>query len=1018
MIFTERQITVRKGKATIDEPVVLYRGDYEVSIKFTIMESKFRFKSGVNLVDSEKASFGQLAILAPYGGNVFSEVAKCEDGTVTFTLTKEMIDQLEEVGLYSFQIRLFDYYRESRVSIPPVEFGIEVREPVASEDHDNTVNNAIVGYSIAKVVDGLSEDVPDTFDSNGQYNKTNWKTGDRISQEKLNKIEDALDKINQNEKNDVAVLDKRVTNNFNVLDSNKADKNEVNVERKRIDNLAKLPAGSTSGDAELIDARTDIFGTTHTNVGAAIRENFRPIFMDNEVIKVGAVTTKMVQSGDIIYVPYNMSAQGLITVTIIDTDNIINMDEGIIVGITKTDGTLVDTLGYPGTSGGVCAIELNYPIKAVRVWFSPSSVKGTGNVTISVSYTGIAEKVNNHEMKIEQLYDRDISASQSFSITTSQAATMYTIPINIPANTPITITFESPDDAFDPMTNDYAVAGITNEWGTFVNDLGRFSYGNSVTFQINQKAKAVRIWFKQTSIKKDGELIINVQARSIAFAAEDVMRQLDDLRDNVNNRVTFIEDYLHFENNVNYGTYKFNQMTNQNIDASGILPYDYKAGTPIYITYKTDGNNSSTPLMFGCYYVNQGYLAGQFEVNLGETVVFTPNDDFTAFAIWAQNAAPGLYTVSIDSTNFYSQMNDLQGAINASKEIGEFVGYSKDVTYAQCIVANGVEQPISRQGVLPYRYKKNEPFYITFSCDNPSAHSTTLHFGCNYAILGYIADQFRIELNTTVEFIPPDDINSFNIWAENASADTFIIETHSTAQLTLVDRVEALENQNGGEITPIGVGGCTSFSIVGDSYSTFQDWLPSENAVWYPPTGSNASNDVRKVQETWWWQLADRTGMTLFMNDSWSGSTICGTGYSGANTLNTSAMVTRVKTHMGQTKVLGPKPDVIFLFGGTNDSWAGSPVGSLKYSDWTDEDLMQVLPAFCSMVNYLQTWNPGCRIINITNSDLKTDITNGLANACAYYGIENIQLKNIEKISGHPSIAGMKAIADQIIAIL
>lgn len=227
MIFTDRKITIRNEKSSINEPVILYRGDYEVSIKFTIMESKFRFKSGVNLVDSEKASHGQLAILAPYGGNVFSEIVKCEDGTVTFTLTKEMIDQLEEVGLYSFQIRLFDYYRESRVSIPPVEFGIEVREPVASEDHNNEVNNAIVGYSIAKVVDPKEENVGDTFDANGNYNKTDWETGDRITEGKLNKIEDALDHINKNEKNDVAALDKRVTNNFNVLDSSKADKNAI-----------------------------------------------------------------------------------------------------------------------------------------------------------------------------------------------------------------------------------------------------------------------------------------------------------------------------------------------------------------------------------------------------------------------------------------------------------------------------------------------------------------------------------------------------------------------------------------------------------------------------------------------------------------------------------------------------------------------------------------------------------------------------------------------------------------------
>ena len=226
MIFTERQVTVCKGKskATIDESVILYRGDYEVSIKFTILESKFRFKSDANLIDSEKASYGQLAILAPYGGNVFSEVVECEDGTVTFTLTKEMIDQLEEVGLYSFQIRLFDHYRKSRVSIPPVEFGIEVREPVASEDHDNEVNNAIVGYSIAKVVDGLNEDIPNIFDADGQYNEMNWKTGDRITEGKLNRIENAIYKVNQNEKLDIATLDKRITNNYNVLDSNKVDK--------------------------------------------------------------------------------------------------------------------------------------------------------------------------------------------------------------------------------------------------------------------------------------------------------------------------------------------------------------------------------------------------------------------------------------------------------------------------------------------------------------------------------------------------------------------------------------------------------------------------------------------------------------------------------------------------------------------------------------------------------------------------------------------------------------------------
>lgn len=226
MIFTERKITVNKGQSTIDRPVILYRGDYEVEMRFTIVDTDFKYINGNNNNATEKASHAQLAILGPDGTNVFSDISVCTGGQVAFVLTKEMIDELSEVGKYSFQIRLFDHYRESRVSIPPVEFGIEVREPVASEDHTNAVDDSMVGYSIAKT-SVLDEPVGPTFDGNGQYNKTDWETGDRISEGKLNKIEDAIDKIHQNEKNDVAEIDKRITSNYNVLDSTKADKNEI-----------------------------------------------------------------------------------------------------------------------------------------------------------------------------------------------------------------------------------------------------------------------------------------------------------------------------------------------------------------------------------------------------------------------------------------------------------------------------------------------------------------------------------------------------------------------------------------------------------------------------------------------------------------------------------------------------------------------------------------------------------------------------------------------------------------------
>ena len=278
MIFTDRTITVRKGESRIDEPIVVYRGDYELEVRFTILNSRFKFMSGTNMIESEKASYGQLAILTPYGGNIFSDIVRCNDGSVTFVLTAEMLNQIEEVGLYSFQIRLMDYNKESRVSIPPIEFGIEVREPIASEDHDNSVNNAIVGYSIAKVVDGLNEYVPDTFDANERYNKTNWRTGDRISQGKLNKIEDAIYKINQNEKNDKEALNKQITSNFNVLQSQ--TENELEIVRKRMDSFTRLQEGSTTGDSELIDARIGVDAFVYDNLGGAIRTQINDINKD------------------------------------------------------------------------------------------------------------------------------------------------------------------------------------------------------------------------------------------------------------------------------------------------------------------------------------------------------------------------------------------------------------------------------------------------------------------------------------------------------------------------------------------------------------------------------------------------------------------------------------------------------------------------------------------------------------------------------------------------------------------
>lgn len=135
MIYTERKITVRGGVSSIDYPVILFRGDREVDIIFEIIDVQFKFKKNSgNMIDNTQASYAQLAIQNPDGSDLFTDISACENGKVTLRITKEMIDEVEEVGLYNFHIRLFNEDKTSRITIPAVMRGIEIREPIAIED--------------------------------------------------------------------------------------------------------------------------------------------------------------------------------------------------------------------------------------------------------------------------------------------------------------------------------------------------------------------------------------------------------------------------------------------------------------------------------------------------------------------------------------------------------------------------------------------------------------------------------------------------------------------------------------------------------------------------------------------------------------------------------------------------------------------------------------------------------------------------------------------------------------------
>ncbi len=198
-----------------------------------------------------------------------------------------------------------------------------------------------------------------------------------------------------------------------------------------------------------------------------------------------------------------------------------------------------------------------------------------------------------------------------------------------------------------------------------------------------------------------------------------------------------------------------------------------------------------------------------------------------------------------------------------------------------------------------------------------------------------------------------------------------------------------------------------SVSILGDSYSTFEGYLtPDTMDIWYFEGAQDARRtDVKNVSETWWMQLIKKKNWKLEVNNSWSGSTICYTGYRDED-YSRRSFITRVPA-------LG-SPDIILIFGGTNDSWANAPIGEFKYSDWRRADLYTFRPAMACMLAKIKERYPTADVYVISNDGLKPEITGSMEQICKHYDVPMIQLHGISKTAGHPNVQGMMQIAEQL----
>ena len=257
-IIIDRKITINNDQATLDRPLYLYIGDGDITCLFTIEEKKKAATFGsINKTNTitENASYGEVRIYKPDKGSdatsrlVFTERAEIIDDKLQVIFSYKNIDDFSEAGVHKLQIHLYDDddSERNRFTIPPID--INVLLPVGYDN--NATDEAIVGYSL---LDARGEEVP-TFDEEGNYNVTVWETGDIITKDKLNKLEDALYQV-------TAADDNFVTNE--VLEAELANKADEDHSHKEYATKAEL-----NNKANANHSHTNYAATNHSHSGYA-----------------------------------------------------------------------------------------------------------------------------------------------------------------------------------------------------------------------------------------------------------------------------------------------------------------------------------------------------------------------------------------------------------------------------------------------------------------------------------------------------------------------------------------------------------------------------------------------------------------------------------------------------------------------------------------------------------------------------------------------------------------------------
>lgn len=539
----------------------------------------------------------------------------------------------------------------------------------------------------------------------------------------------------------------------------------------------------------------------------------------------------------------------------------------------------------------------------------------------------------------------------------------------------------------------YIIGFGLNEWKSFTanNDANRFSF-----------------YISSSYIIKNGTInILLVKENSIPYSISEIEYNVSQNTKDIDNiKLQSLYEVCR----------TYDVKTTENVSAG--YEVDIKKGDILYVIFESDEDCINDSKIVCNINNNDSNIQYIVNISLNSIFKFIAGNNANRFDIYV--AKDNILSNGTILVKVFKENGTIYQANSANKEIGEVLNYNIYVS-----------QNVQMVGQFNIDIKQGDKFKLLFSSESNdyiNKGAITCNINNRGSIIQYITD---ITLGEWKEFTASENATTFSIYAANTDVvKSGIINILLLRNGSILDRLnngetEISKNANNIVITNDRFDGIMSIlgqltdlipteyknkkvGILGDSYSTFANYIVSGDVTWYPMSVDR--NNVQSVEQTWWKQVCNSITATSIINDSYSGSTIClkdNTSYS---------FVERMKNSFNGTNEV----DIIFVFGGTNDFWQDIELGSYKYSDWTNDDLKQLYPATCYMFDYLKTNNPNSIIINLLNGIIDKNITDGMTEIANHYSISSIYLSSdeVSKMDGHPDIKGMKSIYSRIIFYL